>query len=203
MRIWLSKNGGTSLRDQLTTQLMLGVMSEELKAGEKLPSVREMARRCHIHANTASAAYRDLEARGWVEFRKGSGVYVRDLQSSRLDAGRISLDGLIERSLADTRAQGFSMGEVRTRIARWFKAAPIQRIIVVEPEPELGEILLAELREWLPFPATWVTLDRRFTPDELSGTAVVALMSGGNGCAQPFPPEPRICSYVCAPCRSI
>ena len=59
MRIWLSRNGGTSLRDQLTTQLMLGVMSEELKAGEKLPSVREMARRCHIHANTASAAYRD------------------------------------------------------------------------------------------------------------------------------------------------
>jgi GntR family transcriptional regulator len=118
MRIWLSRNGGTSLRDQLTTQLMLGVMSEELKAGEKLPSVREMARRCQIHANTASAAYRDLEARGWVEFRKGSGVYVRDLHISRSDINHTSLDDLIERFLANTRVQGFSMSEVQARMAR-------------------------------------------------------------------------------------
>src|SRR6185369_6176967 len=61
MRLWLSKNSAASLREQLGTQLTLGVISGDLKPGEKLPSVRELARRYNIHSNTVSAAYRDVE----------------------------------------------------------------------------------------------------------------------------------------------
>src|SRR5260370_39024832 len=115
MRIWLSRNSAASLRDQLSTQLLLGILSEDLKPGEKLPSVRELARRCHIRSNAASAAYRDLDARGWLAFRKGSGVYVRDLRGSHAEE-QSTLDGLIERFLADTRARGIPIGEVRARL---------------------------------------------------------------------------------------
>jgi DNA-binding transcriptional regulator YhcF (GntR family) len=153
MRIWLSRNCAASLRDQLTIQIMLGILSEDLKPGEKLPSVRELARRCHIHSNTASAAYRDLEARGWLAFRKGTGVYVRDLRGSPGE-GPSTLDNLIERFLVDTRAGGFRIGEVRARLLHCLDAAPISRIVVVEPEPELCEILVAELRERLAVPVT-------------------------------------------------
>ena len=55
----------------------LGIVSNDLKVAERLPSTRELARRYDIHANTVSSAYRELARRGWVEFRKGSGVYVR------------------------------------------------------------------------------------------------------------------------------
>lgn len=90
MRLWLSKNSAASLREQLGTQLTLGVISGDLKPGEKLPSVRELARRYKIHSNTVSAAYRDVEARGWLKVRKGSGVYV---QSTRQTTEKSSLDG--------------------------------------------------------------------------------------------------------------
>jgi DNA-binding transcriptional regulator YhcF (GntR family) len=151
MRLWLSKNSAAGLRDQLGTQLTLGVISGDLKPGEKLPSVRELARRYRIHSNTVSAAYRDVEARGWLEVRKGSGVYVKN---ARQTTEKSSLDELIENFLEETRHRRFSAAEVRTGLARALGAAPVCHVIVVEPEPELGEILAAELRGQIPLPVT-------------------------------------------------
>lgn len=177
MRIWLSRNSAIGLRDQLTTQLMLGVISEELKAGEKLPSVRELARRCHIHANTVSAAYRDLEARGWLDSKKGSGVYVRDLRGSPTVEESRSLDELIESFLDQARARGFSLVDVRARLTCWLDAMPVTRLIVVDPEPELCEIIVAELRERLSVPLTGQILDDNLAPAQFTGAAVIALVS--------------------------
>ena len=165
MRLWLSKNSAASLREQLGTQLTLGVISGDLKPGEKLPSVRELARRYKIHSNTVSAAYRDVETRGWLEARKGSGVYVRD---RRRAAESSSLHELIESFLAETRARGFSAVEVRENLARVLGTAPVRCVAVIEPEPELCEILTAELREHVALPVTAGALD---------GAAAVALGS--------------------------
>src|SRR5690242_5899235 len=77
MRLWLNRTGDVSLREQLITQVVLGILSRELAPGQRLPSTRELSRRFGIHANTASAAYRQLESEGWVETRHGSGVFVR------------------------------------------------------------------------------------------------------------------------------
>ena len=169
MRLWLSKNSAASLREQLGTQLTLGVISGYLKPGEKLPSVRELARRYEIHSNTVSAAYRDVEGRGWLEVRKGSGVYVRDLREPT--TGKSSLDELIEGFLAETRARGFSAGEVRAGLAQVLGAAPVRRVMLIEPEPELGEILAAELRGQIALPVT------AGVPNGFNEAAAVALMS--------------------------
>ena len=170
MRLWLSKNSAASLRDQLGTQLTLGVISGDLKPGEKLPSVRELARRYEIHSNTVSAAYRDVEARGWLEVRKGSGVYVKDLSQSdvRQRPEKSSLDELIEGFLDETRRRGFPAAEVRKGLARVLGAAPVCQVVVIEPEPELGAVLIAELRDHLSLPIATEISD---------GGAAVALMS--------------------------
>jgi DNA-binding transcriptional regulator YhcF (GntR family) len=165
MRLWLSKNSAASLREQLGTQLALGVISGDLKPGEKLPSVRELARRYRIHSNTVSAAYRDVEARGWLEVRKGSGVYVRDVRQT---AEKSSLDELIEGFLEETRRRGFSSADVRKGLTRMLGAGPVRQITLIEPEPELCEILSAELREHIALPVT---------AGALEAAAAVALMS--------------------------
>lgn len=54
MRLWLNRIGEVSLREQLITQVVLGILCKELRPGERLPSTRELARRFGIHANTAS-----------------------------------------------------------------------------------------------------------------------------------------------------
>ena len=45
MRFWITKNSEIPLREQLVRQVTLGILSEDLPAGKKLPSVRALARR--------------------------------------------------------------------------------------------------------------------------------------------------------------
>src|SRR5437763_2705930 len=94
MRLWLSRGSSISVREQLVTQVVLSILSGDLKPAQRLPSTRELARRFHVHPNTVSAGYRQLEQDSWVEFRKGSGVYVRP-QRSHTSAPTLVLDKLI------------------------------------------------------------------------------------------------------------
>ena len=119
MRLWLSKNSEVPIREQLITQITLGIVSNDLKPSERLPSTRDLARRYSIHANTVSAAYRELARRGWVEFRKGSGVYVRARNDEPLDH-RLALDQLIGRFFRNLREDGHSLAEIQAGVQRSF-----------------------------------------------------------------------------------
>jgi len=199
MRLWLSKNSDVPLREQLTTQLMLGIVSADLKPGQRLPSTRELARRFRIHSNTVSAAYRELERRGWLESRKGSGVYVRPLSTDeRLDGlcdadapardPRVALDRLISAFLLLARGQGFSLGDVQTRIKHWLELQPPDHLLVVEPEAGLREILVAEIREATGFAVRGASLEECADAALLTGAAVVALYAKAERVRAALPP---------------
>jgi DNA-binding transcriptional regulator YhcF (GntR family) len=145
MRLWLSKNSDVPLHEQLVTQIILGIVSNDLKPQQRLPSTRDLARRYGIHANTVSAAYRELARRGWVDYRKGSGVYVRT-QSDR-DDDKLELDQLIARFFRATREQGYSLSEMRAGIERSLTLQPPDHFVLFEPDPELRAILVAEISQ--------------------------------------------------------
>ena len=144
MRIWISKNSEVPIREQLVTQIVLGIVSNDLKEAERLPSTRELARRYDIHANTVSAAYRELARRGWVEFRKGSGVYVRARGDESLDNG-LALDQVISRFFRNLREEGYSLGDIQAGVQRSLSTQRPDHFILLEPDPELRSILVAEV----------------------------------------------------------
>ena len=143
MRLWLSKNSEVPIREQLVTQIVLGIVSNDLKISERLPSTRDLARRYDIHANTVSAAYRELARRGWVVFRKGSGVYVRARTSDKLDA--LALDQLVARFFRQLREDGHSLAEIQDAVRRSFSLQRPDHFVLLEPDAELREILVAEI----------------------------------------------------------
>jgi GntR family transcriptional regulator len=142
MRFWLTRSSEVPIREQLTRQVVLGILSEDLPAGHKLPSVRALAQRHKIHANTVSAAYHDLLQQGWLELRRGSGLYVRELKR---EEGAI--EPLLTALLQTARRQGFEPDEVLRRLERMVRPRRHARVLVAEPEPELRAILLAEIAE--------------------------------------------------------
>ena len=144
MRLWISKNSDVPIREQLVTQITLGIVSNDLKAKQRLPSTRDLARRYDVHANTVSAAYRELARRGWVEFRRGSGVYVR-AQSAEATDGKLDLDQLIGHFFKTTRAQGFSLAEIQEGLQRSVGLQPPDHFLVLDPDEELRAILAAEI----------------------------------------------------------
>ena len=144
MRLWISKNSEVPIREQLVTQIVLGIVSNDLKVAERLPSTRDLARRYDIHANTVSSAYRELARRGWVEFRKGSGVYVRAKNDETVE-NEIALDQVIARFFRNLRAEGYSLAEIQAGVQRSFSMQRPDHFLLLEPDPELRKILMAEV----------------------------------------------------------
>ena len=139
MRFWIARGAATPIKEQLISQLLLAVFSGRFAPGERLPSVRQLARRLQLHPNTISAVYQELAARGWVEQRPGSGVYVRPQLPPP------SLEALVERFLAETAGAGYPSSAVLDALHRALHPAPPPTRVVVDPDPALAEVIAAEL----------------------------------------------------------
>jgi DNA-binding transcriptional regulator YhcF (GntR family) len=181
MRLWLNRTGDISLREQLITQVVLGILCRELLPGQRLPSTRDLARRFGIHANTASAAYRELEHDGWVEHRHGSGVFVSHKRpaapSSPELALELSLDQLIGDLVSRARKLGASQSMISARLRRWLALEPPARWLLIEPDPELRRIVIHEIEQALALPVFGCAPDEIEEPGLLNGTLAAVLPS--------------------------
>jgi GntR family transcriptional regulator len=175
MDIVLNRKGGVSLRDQLVAQLELKIVGGDLGPGQRLPSVRALARKLKLHPNTVSAAYRELASAGHVELQRGSGVYVRGTGPSTPHEGR-GLDEMIRLALEMAFRKGYSGSEIRAAVEGWLAAVPPERILVVAPSRSMGELLAHEIRQNLDVPLTCVTLEELAGDTRaLSGSLALAL----------------------------
>jgi GntR family transcriptional regulator len=73
----------TPLYAQIAGRLRIAIAAGELRPGEGLPSVRELAAKLRINPATVVQAYRDLETEGFVETRHGAGSFVREVAPDR------------------------------------------------------------------------------------------------------------------------
>ena len=76
VKIQLDRGSELPLGVQLAWHLRAAVGAGELKEGERLPSVREMAAASGVNANTVRAVYARLEAEGVVATEHGRGTFV-------------------------------------------------------------------------------------------------------------------------------
>ena len=145
MKLWLSKSSEIPMREQLVTQITLGIASGDLKIGEKLPSRGEISRRFDIHANTVSGAYQKLEEKGLIEFRRGSGFFVCEIDEKQFGTGN-ELDGLISNFIIEAIAKGFSRDEIKSSFENYFSQNSTQNFIIVETDESLRKILIDEIK---------------------------------------------------------
>ena len=134
MQLWFSRTSEISIREQLATQVVLGIVSGELAPGERLPSTRELARRFRLHPNTVSAGYRQLQRSNWVEFRKGSGIFVS--AQKPLASEGLALDQLIAEFFRSARKLNAPLAAVRLRLRHWLDLQPPDHFLLIEPDPD-------------------------------------------------------------------
>ncbi len=175
MDIVLNRRGGVAVRDQLVAQLEMKILAGSLTHGQRLPSVRALARRLKVHHNTVSAAYQDLEASGHVTLQRGSGVFVRQAGPTALPEAR-GLDEMIRLALHTAFKKGFTGPEVRSAVERWLAAAPPARALVVDPSAEMGELLAEEVRQVVKAPVDSCSIDMLASePARAQGALLVVL----------------------------
>ena len=76
MDFHVSLAGRGDLSVRIYRQLRDAVLDGRLRAGERLPPTRELARRLAVSRNTVAVAYDRLTADGFLTGRVGAGTYV-------------------------------------------------------------------------------------------------------------------------------
>ncbi|HNY94667.1 MAG TPA: GntR family transcriptional regulator [Flexilinea sp.] len=76
MKITLSNLSGIPIYEQIKDQIKSQILSGELKEGDKLPSLRELARDLRISVLTTTRVYTELEKEGFITNIQGRGCYV-------------------------------------------------------------------------------------------------------------------------------
>jgi DNA-binding transcriptional regulator YhcF (GntR family) len=185
VRIWISRESTIPVREQLSAQLRFGILTGRLAAAERLPSVRDLARRMKIHPNTVSAAYQDLAKGGWVTAKSGSGVFVRDIKRGGKSDGIHSLvQGWIEEGLS----RGFTLGSLRAEFEKASGAQrEIGRLLVVHADLPFARILAAEIEE-----AAGVSVDSALPQDPIGETSLVLTTASGAAAVAHVRPDRRM-----------
>src|SRR5919108_6526605 len=84
LRLAVDAHSPIPIRRQLTEQLKHAIEDGGVPRDQALPSIRELAGFLGINPNTVARAIEDLKRSGYVEARRGAGVFVaRELPSHR------------------------------------------------------------------------------------------------------------------------
>ena len=98
MKLIISSVSGEPIYEQIKTQIHSAVLSGELKAGEALPSLRNLAKELRISVLTVTRAYNELADEGVVQNIQGKGAFVMDKGNELMQR---QLETRIRESLAE------------------------------------------------------------------------------------------------------
>jgi GntR family transcriptional regulator len=142
----------------LEEQIKHLILTGNFEAGDRLPSIRTLAGFLRINRNTVARVISDLEREGFVESRRGSGVYVIE---PPVDQEQQRRQELLERVMNLAAAQGVSVEELGYELLARAGVRPQEKIPILFVEcttPELDQFS-AELEEQLPVEVEKVLLE--------------------------------------------
>jgi molybdate-binding protein/DNA-binding transcriptional regulator YhcF (GntR family) len=125
LEISISDRANIPLYKQIMEQIKQLVANYQLKPGERVPTVRELAHTLHINPATVARAYQELEQEGILgaSRRRGTVVMGENESPQRLPLRQSRLAGMVNNVILETLSQGYSPEEVEAtfslQLARW------------------------------------------------------------------------------------
>ncbi|AZV42939.1 GntR family transcriptional regulator [Peribacillus asahii] len=107
MKIIIKNGSEQPLYQQIKDQIKGGILRQELKEGEKLPSIRSLANDLHVSVLTTKRVYDELEKEGFIVTTVGKGSFVA---SDNLEMLSESKRHMIEKKLSEAWQMAKTLG---------------------------------------------------------------------------------------------
>jgi GntR family transcriptional regulator len=151
VRISVDRDVTIPLVNQVHDQVAAAIASGDLRPGDRLPTIRELAQFLRINRNTVAQAYRQLETSGHVQTRAGGGTTVAEGSSAATPVRQHELRGLVATALKEATQQGFTAQEFG-RLAyyeghRWDRLPRVAVLVVHDYRGELDQLRQAAADE--------------------------------------------------------
>jgi GntR family transcriptional regulator len=141
----LDVHGGVPVYQQVVETVKQATATGRLRAGDQLPTIRELALELRVNPNTVARAYQELEREGIVETRRGAGTFVgaREPRLEQAERRRLVARHL-DRALAEAYHLGVPLDQVeallRERRDRFLDAAPAGPRFAAAGEPAIDDV---------------------------------------------------------------
>ena len=120
MFLKLDPGSGVPIYRQIMDGVRYSVAGGTLSAGDRLPSVRDMATSLGVNPTTIQKAYGELEHLGVIETRRGQGTFVADVPPAVDEAERRAA---LEREARDWIVRAAEQGADRAAMESAFRRA--------------------------------------------------------------------------------
>jgi GntR family transcriptional regulator len=109
----LDPKSGVPFYRQIIDQIQFAIADGRLGAGDRLPTVRQLAVDLKINPNTVARAYQELEIKGVLTSQMGTGTFIgtEKIAIPELQRRRM-LDQICTELLSRAASYGFTLGEV-------------------------------------------------------------------------------------------
>ena len=113
MKFNIDAASGIPFYRQVIDQIKYAIARSELKPGDQLPTVRQLAVDLAINPNTVSKAYSQLEILGILQTQQGSGTFIspQKVEVSGLERQE-KLDALCRELISSAASYGFTLNEL-------------------------------------------------------------------------------------------
>src|SRR5215216_3071810 len=158
MDLRINQKSHVPVHVQLEEQIKHLILTGRFEVGSRLPSIRAMAGFLRVNRNTVARVISDLEGEGYVESRRGSGVYVVRPPVDEEEAKRHEV---LERVMDLTAARGIPIEELAYALLARGGVRPQEKtpILFVECTREELDQFSDELEEQLPVEVESVLLE--------------------------------------------
>lgn len=113
MNIIISNSSDEPIYVQVKNQIKNSIISGELKNGDKLPSIRVLAKDLEISVITTKSAYLELEKEGYVKTVPAKGIFVSNKNKSLIrDEQLKNIERLIASSIDIAKLSNISKEEL-------------------------------------------------------------------------------------------
>lgn len=118
MLIQIEPQSDVPIYEQVTRQIIEGIAKGEMKPGDMLPSVRNLAADLGVNMHTVNKSYHELEAKGILTIRAKSGAIIRSAEERTLTPEQLKQ---IEKNLKPVVAEGMVLGATANQIEHMMK----------------------------------------------------------------------------------
>ncbi|APF28934.1 bacterial regulatory s, gntR family protein [Clostridium sporogenes] len=113
MKILISNASEQPIYEQILCQIKVAIIQGELKEGEILPSIRNLAKEVGVSVITTKRAYEELEKQGFVETVKGKGTFVAAQNKELLKEKKIKIiEEKLNEVIEESKLLGISYEEI-------------------------------------------------------------------------------------------
>ncbi len=110
---------------QIEEQIRAMIAAGQLRSGDQLPTIRQLAADLRVNYNTVAHAYLELDRAGLIRTQRGRGTFVAGVpdEAQMLRMRQDNLRNLVRSFLDETRRLGYHPDEVSTvfqnELPRW------------------------------------------------------------------------------------